>query len=148
VSTPQDTAPPATGRDPGYWFVVAALGFAVLATLAALVVPFGMSQTETAAVTVDTEGETEVTEVTSETRRHTLAETEGWQTVVAVTSPLLLLSALPLLARRRGPAIALRATSTVLLGVVTVLAMFSIGILYLPSAAAMAIATIVAIARR
>lgn len=150
--THEQTAP-THGRDDGarppaagYAFVVAAAGVAVLAGLVLAFVPMSTTVSESARVTpapdpTDVEASSEAEAQTGRQVTHeTLAESEGWPTVAIVAGPLLVLAGVPLLARRRGPALAVRAVSGLLLLAGTVLGALSFGIFYLPVAALMLVA--------
>lgn len=146
-------AAPTHGRDDGarlpaagYAFVVAAAGVAVLAGLVLAFVPMSTTVSESARVTpapdpTDAEASPEAEAQTGRQATHeTLAESEGWATLAIVAGPLLVLAGVPLLARRRGPALAIRGVSGLLLLASTVLGALSFGIFYLPVAALMLVA--------
>lgn len=137
------------GRPPaaaGYAFVVAAAAVAVLASLVLAVAPMSTTVSESARVTGAPDATATETSPDAEAQsgrqvtHHTLAESEGWATVALLAGPLLLLAGVPLLAHRRGPAIAVRGACGVLLLAGTVLGALSFGILYLPVAALMLVA--------
>lgn len=135
----------------GYAFVAAAAGVALLAGLVLAFVPLSATVSESASLTAapdptDTEASPEARAQTGRQITHqTLAETEGWPTVAIVAGPLLVLTGVPLLARRRRPALALRGVSGLLLLAGTVLGALSFGIFYLPVAALMLVAAALAL---
>lgn len=130
----------------GYAFVVAAAGVAVLASLVLAFVPMSTTVSESARVTgapdrTDAEVPAEPEAQTGRQVTHeTLAESEGWATVGLVAGPLLLLAGVPLSARRRRPAMAVRGVCGALLLAGTVLGALSFGMFYLPVAALMLVA--------
>lgn len=138
-----DGAPPPAA---GYTFVVAAAGIALLTGLVLAFAPMSAAVSESGNVTpgpdaTDAEASSEAEARTDrQVTRETLAESEGWATVAIVAGPLLVLAGVPLLVRRRGPALAVRAVSGLLLLAGTVLGALSFGIFYLPVAALMLMA--------
>lgn len=130
----------------GYAVVVAAVAVAVLASLALAVAPLGAAVNESARVSraprrASTEGPSEPeAQPRRQVTRETLAESDGWLTVGMVAGPLLVLTAGPLLARRRRAAVAARGFCGVLLLAGAVLGALSVGIFYLPAAVLMLVA--------
>lgn len=121
---------------PGTWAVVASLALAVVAAAYLLLVPTYAAESTTA--TLGRTGPGSSVSTRSET---TLLEAEGWSVLIPLLIPVIL-SAAPLLLNETRYAAATRLVAAVLLLSFVVLTGFSIGLFYLPSAAAMLLAAL------
>lgn len=144
---------PSRARDPGWWFVLtsvaAAVGAAAFLAFAPMVAVVeessqtGVGQSGAGGTAPPTQDSTDAR--VKETR--TLPEAQGWGTVALVTSPPLIVAALPLLAPRGRAAKGLRTLATVLLFGWVLLGALSFGIFYVPVAGLMLVAAILAYTR-
>jgi hypothetical protein len=133
-------------RVAGYRLVVGAFTVSLLVTAFLAFAPMVTSVSQSASVAVtDGSGAIPEPEGRAEIRHETLPEAQGWTAVTTVAGPLLVLTAVPLLVTGRRAPILVRGTSTALLLAGVVLGALSFGIFYLPPAALMLVATIVAI---
>lgn len=130
-------------RDRGYAFAVAAFTAAVAAVgiMAFASLATTVTVEESAPPADQTEAST-VTDSIEKRRSSSIAQEQGWEVVVRIAIPVLLVAAAPLLTPigRRGRV--LRLVSTILLFAGVVVGAMSVGIFLLPAAILMLIAAV------
>jgi hypothetical protein len=135
----------APGTPPGHRIVGAAFVVSVLATALLAFAPM-LAVVESVSEVAAEDGEVaSEPERRTEIRVGTLTQAQGWGPVIVIGGLLLLLSGIPLVARRRRTALAVRGMSTVLLFAGALVGAPSFGILYFPVAGLMLMATLVAL---
>jgi len=136
-------------RDRGYGFVIAAFVVALAVAGVLAFVPLGATATEVAVPDQDVaEDDAAQAQVQVEPERSSLVEEQGWGDVLRIIVPLLLVAGAPLVVPSGGRARIVRGASTVLLFGGAVVGMLSIGILVLPVAVLMLVATVLSLLDR
>ena len=112
------------------------------------IVPLGATATEVAVPDQDVAEDDASAQAQVEAERSSLAEEQGWGDVLRIIVPLLLVAGAPLVVPSGGRARIVRGTSTVLLFGGAVVGILSIGILVLPVAVLMLVATVLSLLDR
>ena len=134
-------------RDRGYGFVIAAFVVALAVAGVLAFVPLGATATEVAVPDQDV-AEDDAAQAQVEPVRSSLVEEQGWGDVLRIVVPLLLVAGAPLAVPSGGRARIVRGASTVLLFGGAVAGILSIGILVLPVAVLMLVATVLSLLDR
>lgn len=134
----------------GTWFVAAAFAVSVASAIALAFIPVQTAVSHGVQIEVGQGPGSDPSEVgeSVEVQRQTLPQAQGWSTVVAISVPLLLLTAVPLFLRRERSARVGRIVSTVILFFGVLVGAMSFGILYLVPAVLMLGATVCTLSRR
>lgn len=132
------------------WFVVAAFAFSVASAIGLSFIPVQTAVSHAVQIEAGQESGSEPSEARESmvVRRQTLPQAQGWGAVAAVSFPLLLLTAFPLVLRRGRRAAVGRLMSTVALFFGVLVGAMSFGILYLVPAVLMLGATVCSLSRR